>query len=118
MPVVITASTRSSASSLQGTANGHSLVKDVHVQPLTEMQMQGVIFDLAKRTKDVPVVPKSLPTELLLLLQLIGGYPRMLSQALCLLAGSAVLHNKEFPAGRCRFDNNTVCCGTCVSVTH
>lgn len=51
MPVVITASTRSSASSLQGTASGHSLVKDVHVQPLTEMQMQAVIFDLAKRNQ-------------------------------------------------------------------
>ncbi len=61
MPVVITASTRSSASSLQGTASGHSLVKDVHVRPLTETQMQAVIFDLAKRVKDVPVVPSSLP---------------------------------------------------------
>jgi len=104
MPVVITASTRSSASSLQGTASGHSLVKDVHVQPLTEMQMQAVIFDLAKRIKDVPVVPSSLPPQLLLLLQLIGGNPRMLSQALCLLAGSSVLHNEEFPAGWCRCD--------------
>ena len=56
MPVVITASTRSSASSLQGTASGHSLVKDVHCQPLTEMQMQAVIIDLATRNK-VPVVP-------------------------------------------------------------
>ncbi len=102
MPVVITAITRSSASSLQGTASGHSLVKDVHVRPLTETQMQAVIFDLAKRLKNLPVVPSSLTPQLLLLLQLIGGNPRMLSQTLCLLAGSSVLHNEEFPAGWCR----------------
>ena len=115
MPVVITASTRSTASSLQGTASGHSLVKDVHVRPLSEMQMQAVVFDLAKRIKDVPVIPSSLPSQLLLLLQLIGGNPRMLSQTLCLLAGSSVLHNEEFPAGWFRRDQRTTC-GTCMSM--
>ncbi|KAL3156272.1 hypothetical protein ABBQ32_012545 [Trebouxia sp. C0010 RCD-2024] len=60
---------------------------------------EAVIVDLANRFKDGPVVPSSLPPQLLLLLQLIGGNPRMLSQALCLLAGSSVLHNEEFPAG-------------------
>ena len=113
MPVVITASTRSSASNLQGTASGYSRVKDIHVQPLTEMQMQAVIFDLAKRIQHDTVVPSSLPPQLLLLLQLIGGNPRMLSQALCLLAGSSVLHNEEFPAGWCRCDEQTACGHVC-----
>ncbi|KAL3148676.1 hypothetical protein ABBQ38_014092 [Trebouxia sp. C0009 RCD-2024] len=70
MLVVTTASTRSSASGLQGTASGHSLVKNVHVPPLTEMQMQAVIFDLAKRIEDVPVDPSSPPPQLLHRLQL------------------------------------------------
>jgi len=99
MPVVITASTRSSASSLQGAGCRHSRVKDVHVRPLTETQMQAVICDLAKRINNAPVVPRSLPP--LLLLQLIGGNPRMLSQTLCLLAGSSLLQNEGFPAGWC-----------------
>lgn len=43
------------------------------MQPLTEMQMQAVIFDLAKRSKDTPAVPSSLPPQLLLLLQLTGS---------------------------------------------
>jgi len=101
MPVVITASTRSSASSLQNTASGHSYSKDVHVRSLTETQMQAVICDLAKRITSAPAVPSSLPPQLLLLLQLIGGNPRMLSQTLCLLAGSSMVRNEEFPAGLC-----------------
>ena len=41
MPVVITASTRSTASSLQGTAHVKPRhAKTVHVRPLSEMQMQ------------------------------------------------------------------------------
>ncbi|KAL3159353.1 hypothetical protein ABBQ32_011304 [Trebouxia sp. C0010 RCD-2024] len=100
MPVVITASTRASASSLRNTASGQSRVKDVHLRPLTDMQMQAVIQSLAKRSQHCPEVPSSLPPQLLLLLQLVGGNPRMLCQTLCLLAGSTVVHNEEFPAGR------------------
>ena len=99
MPVIITASTRASASSLRGTANGESRVKDVHLRPLTDMQMQAVVVSLAKRSKDCLAIPSPLPQKLLLLLQLVGGNPRMLCQTLCLLAGSTVVHNEEFPAG-------------------
>ena len=102
MPVAITASTRSSASSLQGTASGHSKVKDVHVRPLTDSQMQAVVLDLMKRTTGAPATITSFPQKLMLLLQLTGGNPRMLSYTLCLLAGSSVLHNEEFPTGWCR----------------
>ena len=116
MPVVITASTRSTASSLQGTASGQSFVKDVPVRPLSETQMQAVIFDLAKRAQDSPATPGSLPPKLLHLLQLTGGNPRMLSQALCLLAGSSALRDEEFPAGLCKCDQKTNC-GVCMFMT-
>ena len=99
MPVIITASTRASASSLHGTASGQSRVKDVHLRPLTDLQMEGVIVSLAKRSHPCVAIPSPLPPQLLLLLQLVGGNPRMLCQTFCLLAGSAVLHNEEFPAG-------------------
>ncbi|KAL3155950.1 hypothetical protein ABBQ32_012943 [Trebouxia sp. C0010 RCD-2024] len=62
--------------------------------------MQAVIMGLAKRSQHCPEIPSSLPPQLLLLLQLVGGNPRMLCQTLCLLAGSTVVHNEEFPAGR------------------
>ena len=98
MPVVITASTRSLGSSLQGTASGESRVKDVHLRPLTDGQMQAVVSDLTKRIQDAPEVSSSIPDKLKLLLQLTGGNPRMVSRTLCLLAGSSHTHSEEFPA--------------------
>ena len=102
MPVAITASTRSSASSLQGTASRHSKVKDVHMRLLTDSQMQAVVFDFVKSVEGAPAVPSSIPEKLMLLLQLTGGNPRMLTQAFCLLAASSALSNEEFPAGWAR----------------
>ena len=112
MPVVITASTRASASSLRNTAR-HSRVKDVHLRPLTDMQMQAVIQSLAKRSQHCPEVPSPLPSQLLLLLRLVGGNPRMLCQTLCLLAGSTVVHNEEFPAGQHLIHTNMYGVGLC-----
>lgn len=113
MPVVITASTRASASSLRNTASGQSRVKDVHLRPLTDVQMQAVIVGLAKRSQHCPEIPSSLPPQLLLLLQLVGGNPRMLCQTLCLLAGSTVVHNEEFPAGQHQIHANIYGVGLC-----
>lgn len=99
MPVVITASSRASASSLQITAR-HSLTKYIHLCPLTSLQMQAVITGLAKCSRLCPEIPLPLPPQLVLLLPLIGGNPRLLSQTLCLLAGSGAVHNEKFPAGQ------------------
>ena len=117
MPVVMAASHRSSAISLQGNWGGcrHNRTKDVHVQPLTEAQMQAVILDFAKRAKDVPVLPSSLPPQLLLLLQLTGGNPRILVFTLCLLAGSSAEHSEMFPAGWCRcYRRQCTCSHMCI----
>lgn len=100
MPVVITASTHASASSLSNTANARSRVKDIHLRPLTDMQMQALVVSLAKSSKHDLAIPSPLPPQLVLLLQLLGGNPRMLCQALCLLAGSDVVLNEQFPAGQ------------------
>ena len=64
------------------------------------MQMQAVVVSLAKRSKHDLAIPSPLPPQLVLLLQLLGGNPRKLCQALCLLTGSDVVHNEQFPAGQ------------------
>lgn len=115
MPLVITASSRASASSLQVTAR-HSRTKDIHLRPLTDLQMQAVIVGLAKRSRHSPEIPPTLPPQLVLLLQLIGGNPRLLSQTLCLLAGSRAVHNEEFLAGQHRRNTRHLWRTTCACV--
>ena len=109
MPVAITASTHASASSLRVTAR-HSWTVDIHLRPLTDVQMQAVIVGLAKRSTHCPEIPSPLPPKSLLLLQLVGGNPQLLCQTMCLLAGSWVVHNQQFPAGRHQrnTDNNNI----------
>ena len=97
MPVMATASTVASGSSFY---SGYSRVKDIQLRPLTDMQMQAVVVDLAKRSNDCLVIPSPLPQGLVVLLQLLGGSPRMLCQTLCLLAGNAASLNEDFPAGQ------------------
>lgn len=100
MPVAITASTRASASSLRNTTSGTSKVKDIHLRPLTDVQMKDLILSLAKRSRHQIKIPASLPPHLVLLLQLTGGNPRMLCQTLCLMTNSPATHNEEFLAGQ------------------
>lgn len=77
--------------------------------------MQAVMVGLAKRSQHCPEIPSSLPPQLLLLLQLVGGNPRMLCQTLCLLAGSTVVHNEQFPAGQHQIHTNIYGVGLCKS---
>lgn len=99
MPVCVIASTRASASSLGGTASRKSRVKDIHLFPLDVSQMQAVISNLVERVAGAPKMPSALPTRATQVLQLIGGNPRMLSQALCSMAGNHAV-TQAFPAGR------------------
>lgn len=99
LPVGITASTCASASSLNQTANGTSLVKDMHLSPLTGDQMQTLVISLAKRSSSTIPTPLQLPDKLVLLLHLTGGNPDMVAQAVCLSAGCAEAPYLTLPAG-------------------
>lgn len=112
MPVCVTASTRASACSLGGTASWKSRVKDLHVQPLDVSQMQAVISNLVQQVAGAPKMPSALPARATQLLQLIGGNPRMLSQALCSMAGNHAV-TQAFPAGRGN-EQTVGCCNLCI----
>lgn len=99
MPVAITASTRASASSLHNTASGNSKVKDIHLRPLTKRQMHALVLSLVRRSSLASALPATLPDELMLLLQLTGGNPRMLSHTLCLTSGSTRAEDDVFLLG-------------------
>ena len=98
MPVVLTASTRASASSLTGTSSGRSKVKDVLLRPLSDNQMHAVVRNVMTRM-NAPTPPADFPANVVLLLRLLGGNPRWLAWSLCALAGRVDVASEEFPAG-------------------
>ena len=98
MPVVLTASTRASASSLTGTSSSKSRVKDVLLRPLSDMQMHAVVRNVMTRM-NAPTPPDDFPANVTLLLRLLGGNPRWLAWSLCALAGRVDVAAEAFPAG-------------------
>ena len=84
MPVVVTASTRASASSLAGTQSGKSKVKDLQLARLSDEDMQRIVEDFAKRMLSDEV---RCPEHVASLIEWLGGNPRLLAQLLCALSG-------------------------------
>ncbi len=99
MPVIITASTRASASTLQNTASGNSKVKDLQLWPLTEQESASVVLDLVQRFGKQDACSAGLPEKVLVLLRLLGGNPRLLVWALVALCGKASLRGEMYTAG-------------------
>ena len=98
MPLVLTASTCASASSLTGTSSGKIKVKDVLLRPLSDSEMHAVVWDVMTRM-NAPTPPAELPANVVLLLRLLGGNPRWLAWSVCALAGRVDLESDKFPAG-------------------
>ena len=85
MPVVVTASTRASASSLAGTQSGKSKVKDLQLARLGNKDMQRIVEKFAERVLGIDRV--TCPEHVASLIEWLGGNPRLLAQLLCALSG-------------------------------
>lgn len=98
MPIVLTASTRASASTLSEPQSSRSKVKDVLLRPLSDIQMHAVVRNVVARMH-APDPPVDFPANVVLLLRLLGGNPRWLAWSLCALAGRDDVASEDFPAG-------------------
>ena len=102
MPVIIAASTRASACSLKNTASRKSQIKDLQLWQVTEEDSTRIIQDLLQRMGRGSRPSAGLPANVLVLLRLLGGSPRLLADALVALSGQGELSDEEYIAGTCQ----------------
>ena len=94
MPVVIATSTKASA---VVPARDGSRVRDLQLRPLTEQEdITGIVQDLLERMGKLSGPSAGLPEQVLMLLRLLGGNPRLLAWALTALSGRNQLAAEEF----------------------
>eukprot|EP00898_Chlorokybus_atmophyticus_P002411 jgi/Chlat1/3170/Chrsp22S00248 len=95
MPVIVTASTCASASSLAATASRKSSVRDLRLPALTLQQMTDIVKDIVQRLPGMAVPTSNGLLAISNILEWLGGNPRLLSYALCALSGSAFVMREE-----------------------